>query len=86
LDKYYVGSCIDLNQRLTEHGEGYYHGSYTQKANGWILYYSIDDLGYTQAKNVEKHIKSMKSRRYLENLKKYKEVSENLIKKYSSRG
>lgn len=37
----------------------------------------------TQAMQVEKHIKSMKSRIYIENLKRYPEMIIKLIEKYS---
>ena len=37
---------------------------------------------FTQALAIEKHIKSMKSRKYLENLKKYPEITEKLKQLY----
>ena len=82
LNKYYTGSCKELSERLEMHFSGEKQGAYTTKANDWTLYFSMNELGYEQARQIEKHIKRMKSRNYIENLKKYKELSQNLIKRY----
>ena len=50
-------------------------GGYTSKADDWELFYSIDKLEYNQARKIEKHIKKMKSKKYIENLKAYNEMS-----------
>jgi len=42
----------------------------------------IDNLEYLQARKIEAHIKRMKSRKFIENLKKYPEIQERLIKLY----
>jgi putative endonuclease len=36
-----------------------------------------------QAHKIENHIKKMKSKKYIENLKKYPEISLRLLQKYS---
>lgn len=84
LTKYYVGSCLRLNERIAEHENNKYGDSYTAKANDWELYYNLDDLEYQQAREIEKHIKRMKSKKYIENLKKYKEISLKLIDLYKN--
>ena len=82
-NKYYIGSCINLSERILEHKIGKYKNSYTSKLNDWILFYSMDHLEYKQARLIEKHIKRMKSRKYIKDLKKYESISLNLIKLYS---
>jgi len=42
----------------------------------------IDNLEYLQARKIEAHIKRMKSRKFIENLKKYPEIQKRLIKLY----
>ena len=42
----------------------------------------IDDLSYNMDRKIESHIKNMKSRKFIENLKKYPSILENLLKKY----
>ena len=82
LDKYYVGSCINMVERLSEHLNKKYIDSYTTRADDWILYFSIENLKYEQARLIESHIKKMKSKRYIENLKRYKELSKKLVELY----
>ena len=79
LNKYYVGSCMNISERLLEHTSKKYSDSYTIKANDWELFYSLLDLNYNQARLIEKHIKRMKSRKYIENFKKYEILSSKLI-------
>jgi len=79
---YYVGSCEDLQLRLNDHNSGKYPGSYTRKATDWEVYLSIPDLSYSQARNIEQHIKRMKSRVYLENLLKFPEIISRLKDTY----
>ncbi len=39
---------------------------------------------YTQALKIEKHIKNIKSKKYIHDCAKYPEISQKLLKKYSS--
>ena len=74
INKYYIGSCVNLEERLEEHRSKKYGDSFTTIANDWELFYSINDLEYKQARNIENHIKKMKSRVYIENLKEFEEI------------
>jgi len=78
LDKYYTGSCKEIVSRMTDHLSKYFPDSYTTKADDWVLYFQLDNLHYSQARRIETHIKKMKSRNYIENLKKYQDLSEKL--------
>ena len=49
----------------------------------WKYFYFLEVKNSFIAVKIELHIKRMKSRNYIENLKKYPEISEKLIKKYS---
>ena len=82
LDRFYIGSCKDLSYRMGQHADKVFIKSFTAKANDWILYYSKDDLGYQQARSIEKHIKKMKSRAYIQNLKTYPEMMAKLMRQY----
>ena len=85
LNKYYTGSCLDLKKRIEEHKTGYYINSYTAHATDWELFLSIDKLDESSARNIEKHVKSMKSKKYIENLKQYPELKETLVSMYLSK-
>jgi len=50
-----------------------------------VVYNSIsgfDDLDYQQARNIEAHVKRMKSKQYLKNLSIYPAIIQKLIEKY----
>jgi putative endonuclease len=83
-DKYYIGSTrIDPNTRLERHLEEYYGNSkFTIQANDWLLFHTIECHSFSQALKIEKHIKRMKSKIYLQNLLKYPEISIKLLEKY----
>lgn len=46
IDQYYIGSCLDLKQRLEQHLNKSYQVGFTHRANDWELFYSIEDLEY----------------------------------------
>jgi len=83
LGKYYVGSCLDLDKRLQEHKDKIDKDSFTFRADDWKIHYVITDLGYKQARLIEQHIKKMKSKKYIENIKLYPDLSDKLRDLYS---
>ncbi len=56
LNKYYVGSCIDITERFLEHLNKKYKDSFTSNTNDWVMYFSLDNLKYKQARLIEDHI------------------------------
>ena len=83
LNRFYIGSCAVLALRLAEHWNKSFVDSFTAKTDDWELFFSIDNLDYSQARSIELHIKKMKSAVYIRNLKKYPEIISNLIQKYN---
>lgn len=73
---------MDLNERLDEHLNKKYVNSYTSKVNDWILFYALNDLAHILSRNIEKHLKNMKSRGYVENLAKFPQLAEKLKVKF----
>ena len=82
LNRFYVGSCNDVNQRLTEHNENV-RKAYTNSANDWELFYQLATSNWSCALKIEGHIKRMKSRKYIKNLKEHSEISLRLLKLYN---
>ena len=84
IDRYYIGSTTEeLAKRLMAHNSGKYGSkSFTSRAKDWELYYSIDCVSKSQALKIEQHIKRMKSRKYIENLKTYDEIGTKLKSMY----
>ena len=87
IDKYYIGSTTgDLDLRLSKHNSGYYDKSFTAQGRPWEKYLVIDCSGEKQARKIEMHIKSMKSKKYIRNLKAYPEMVERLKARFPEVG
>ena len=68
-DRYYIGSTgDDLNERLRRHNTN--HKGFTGTANDWTYFHLEEFSSKDEAVKREKEIKSMKSRKYIESLKK----------------
>ncbi|WP_291132452.1 GIY-YIG nuclease family protein [Flavobacterium sp. UBA7682] len=66
LNKYYVGSCRNIDERLNDHLNS--RSKYTKSAKDWELKYSETFSSISDAYQREIQIKKMKSRIYIENL------------------
>lgn len=82
IDTFYIGETVDIEKRLEEHNTRYYSTSFTKQVTDWSLYHVIECDSRVQARKIEAHIKRMKSKKYIQNLKKYSEITENLKIKY----
>jgi putative endonuclease len=56
---------------------------FTLRHRPWEIYLLINCSDRTQARKVENHLKRMKSKTYLRNLKKFPEMQSKLLQKYS---
>jgi putative endonuclease len=74
LDRFYIGTTDDVPNRLLEHNNLHYKNAFTSRGVPWVLYLSIDELSSEKAYFIEQHIKKMKSKKYIENLKSYPEI------------
>ncbi len=66
LNKYYIGSTIDIERRLEEHNRG--KEKFTRTGTPWTLVYKEALSSLVEARNRELYIKKMKSRKYIESL------------------
>ena len=66
VDKYYVGSSSNLEDRLRRHNSA--HRGFTGIAQDWVFVFKEAFLSNTEALKREKEIKSRKSRKYIEAL------------------
>jgi putative endonuclease len=82
IDAYYIGQIEDFEARFQCHKDKIFGRSFTKRADDWIVFLIIDCPSRKQSVNLEAHIKRMKSRRYIENLKKYPEIILRLKLKY----
>ena len=82
LDRYYIGQTIDLAERLDLHKTKIFKNSFTAKSDDWILVFSLECESRDEALFIEKYIKKMKSRKFIENLINKPDASLKLREKY----
>lgn len=82
LDQFYFGDTVDIEERIKEHNLGFYRNAFTSKASDWKLFLKITCRDRVQARKVETHIKSMKNKKYINNLKDYPEIVNRLKHRY----
>ena len=82
LNRFYVGTTDNPERRIVEHNSGKYDDAFTKKGIPWLLFFVIDDLSSNQAYEIERHIKKMKSKKYIDNLKSYPEIIIKLKEQY----
>jgi len=81
LNRYYIGFSENLEVRLTFHANAQAH-KFTAKANDWKLFLEIPCVSKSQGLAIEKHVKNMKSKIYIQNLIKYPEITDKLKIQY----
>ena len=76
LNKFYIGATNDeIEKRVLKHNaHSYGSHRFTAKANDWKLYLYFETKTYDHAIRIERKIKSMKSSKYIRNIKKYPEL------------
>ena len=65
-DKYYIGSCEDVNKRLIKHNTN--HAGFTGKTGDWIIKYTEEYADKSTSFKRESQIKAWKSRKMIEKL------------------
>ena len=84
LDRYYVGYTTNIEERISLHNSGHFgRKSYTSKSTDWKLYFLIPCETIKMAIFIESRIKKMKSRQFIENLKKYPELIDRILKEFN---
>ncbi len=84
IDQFYIGSCLDMKQRLEQHLNKSYQVGFTHRADDWNIFYLKENIEYQTARKIEEHIKRMKSKKYIHDLKKHPEIMDRLIQKYDA--
>ena len=82
IDRFYVGYTENLESRLSQHNSHVFKRSYTEKAEDWEIFFSLECASESQAISIEKHIKKNKSRKYFANIRQYPEISKRLLELY----
>ncbi|MEO1053543.1 MAG: GIY-YIG nuclease family protein [Bacteroidota bacterium] len=78
LQKHYIGYSSDYQSRIVYHNDSARNQIWTKRGIPWKLFHLIGGLTEPQAIATEKHIKKMKSKKYIQNLWAYPEMNEKL--------
>ena len=84
LNRFYIGYSSNFEQRFELHLNDTQTRKFTYNANDWLIHSTIDCTSKIQALAIEKHIKSMKSKVYIQNLLKYPEMITKLLEKHKA--
>jgi putative endonuclease len=79
INRFYIGSCLNLDERLEEHKNKVFPTSYTSITDDWELFLSFENLEYNHTRAIELRIKKMKSSKYIRNLKLHEELRNKLL-------
>ena len=83
IDRFYIGSTeLAPAERLLQHNSLEECTVFTAKGQPWRLVLTLACETRLQAVRVERHIKRMKSRRYVQNLLNYPEMQKKLLSRY----
>ncbi|MCP9768956.1 hypothetical protein EGI22_13635 [Lacihabitans sp. LS3-19] len=76
INKFYIGATqSNLEIRIKNHNSHFYQGQhFSNSAEDWNLFLKIPTDNYAHAIRLERKIKSMKSSKYISNLKKYPDL------------
>ena len=67
-DKFYIGETHNIAERLQKHNEHSYTNSFTKIASDWKLALQFDCVNRDNALLLERFIKKMKSRKFIEKI------------------
>ena len=86
INRFYVGSCMKIEERLFEHNTGKYSNAYTKRAKDWEIYLTIENLEFDVVRKIETHVKKMKSKKYIQNLKAHLDLQMKLVERFARAG
>ena len=83
LNRFHIGTTDNFHLRLQKHNDAHFKDAFTTKGIPWTEFIVINNLESKQAYSIEKHFKFMKSKKYINNLKQYPNIIEELIVRYN---
>jgi putative endonuclease len=86
LNSFYIGATSEeVDIRLYKHNnKSYGKHRYTAKTEDWEIFLILEAKNYSHAIRLERKIKSMKSKTFIRNLKKYPELRQKTINQTST--
>ena len=82
IDKFYIGYSSNIEERVRFHNDINKNRIWTKRGQPWEKFFVIEGLTKSQALKVEKYIKRMKSKKYLQELPNNLNLIEELKAKF----
>ncbi|WP_026711098.1 GIY-YIG nuclease family protein [Flavobacterium filum] len=79
--KYYIGESYNLDERIKNHNQHFYQNSFSKIANDWKLLLSYECIDRHSALYLERFIKKMKSRLFIEKIISNPEILSDILSK-----
>jgi putative endonuclease len=79
--KFYIGETHNIDDRITKHNQHTYSDSFTKIANDWELVLLFNCSNREEAAFLEKFIKKMKSRIFIEKIINNASILEDILSK-----
>jgi len=80
-DKFYVGETHNVIERISKHNEHFYKNSFSKIANDWELVLTFECTDKNDALYLEKFIKKMKSKVFIEKIIGNPEILNDILSK-----
>ena len=81
LNRFYVGETSNVEKRLIMHNQHVYKNSFTKSASDWVIHLSKKYNNKNDALYIEKFIKRMKSRKFIEKIINDNEILDDILTK-----
>ena len=81
INRYYVGETADIDNRLSQHNAHYFSKSFTKTAEDWDVVLSKKCSDKADSVYLERFIKRMKSRKFIEKIIKDPEILDEILLK-----
>ena len=82
INRYYIGESPDAEIRLGQHNNHYFNTNFTNAANDWKFSLKYRCQNREQALFLEKFIKRMKSRVFIQKIIENPEILSEILKKH----
>ena len=80
-DKFYIGETHDIESRIKKHKAHSYENSFTKIADDWKLSLSFECQNRKEALFLEKFIKRIKSKKFIERIVENPEILKDILSK-----
>ena len=80
IDKFYIGSSHNLEERILKHNNHVYENAYTKAANDWEYMLNLKCNNKAEAQFLERFIKKMKSKVFIKKVIQNPDILKDILR------